>query len=85
MKLELIRISYTSTPSTQLIYKVEVLITFNRIERIVAPQKTRVYTFTGDIDNWWEEINMKPVMNRKITKFLNKQAMEEERRNRDIR
>ncbi len=83
MKLELIRISYTNTPSTQLIYKVEVMITFNIIERIIAPQKQRVYVFTGDIDNWWQDNNMRPVENRKLKRFLNKTATQEERRNRN--
>ena len=83
MKLELIRISYTNTPTTQLIYKIEVMLTFNLFEKIITPLKQRVYTFVGDIDNWWQEVNMQPVMNRKLTRFLNKIAMQEERRNRD--
>lgn len=85
MKLERIRISYTNTPSTQLIYKIEVMITFNKMERILAPKKYRIYTFVGDIDNWWQENNMKPVGNGKIKRFLNKTASDEERRNRDVR
>lgn len=82
MKLERIRISYTNTPSTQLIYKIEVMITFNKMERILAPKKYRIYTFVGDIDNWWDEKTMEPVYKNRIKRFLNRTAADEERRNR---